>query len=360
VLQAPCSRVTVVLQSGAGRVLLVRAKPQLHQGGCRPELTIKVRRAGLAAACVLAGLAGCSADHPRGTPATEGPSASTPAPATAQPLSGHLLFSRWDDTTHTYASHHVSLADGSEQTQITMPGSQGGGRWSHSTNQIAVSVELKNDQVGTAIIDPEGKVIRVLKLPDKSLNMVCTVWSRDDRRLACETWDDADPDRAGIYTVRAADGKKVKRLTSSSAGNHDLAGDYSPDGHSIVFLRTVDGRTGPLMVMPVDGGEPRQIAEQAVEDSGRYSSDGRTVVASAEGVVLFLDVATGKIVNRIAEEGHVLFGPSWSPDGTHVVYGNTLSGQRVADLYVARPDGSDARNVTNTAVDSETVVDWGP
>jgi Tol biopolymer transport system component len=241
-----------------------------------------------------------------------------------------------------------------------MPGSQGGGRWSHSGKQIAVSIELANGRVSTAIINPKGKVVRVLKLPDKTLNMVCTVWSPDDRRLACETWELSNPDRAGIYTVRAVDGRKLKRLTSSSAGNQDLAGDYSPDGKNIVFKRTVDGNNGPLMVVPADGGEPRQIADQVVEDSGRYSPDGETVVTSSAGTIVFLNVATGKITDRIAEEGHDLFGPSWSPDGTRVAYLNTLSGQHMADIYTSHADASDTRNVTNTTSDSETIVDWGP
>jgi hypothetical protein len=198
-----------------------------------------LRVAGIATACLLSCLAACSANDPQGTPATESPFVSPSAsPPTAKPLSGHLLFSRWDDTTNAFASHHVSLADGSEETKIKMPGSQGPGRWSHSGKQIAVSIELDNDRVSTAIINPKGKVIRVLKLPDKTLNMVCGVWSPDDRRLACETWDDSNTDRAGIYTVRAVDGKKLKRLTSSTAGNQDLAGDYSPDGKKIVFKRT--------------------------------------------------------------------------------------------------------------------------
>jgi Tol biopolymer transport system component len=322
-----------------------------------------LRVAGLVTTCLLSGLAACSAATPQATPRTstsESPMMSASAsPTNPQSLSGHLLFSRWDNTTQAFASHHVSRADGSERTTIKMPGTQGDGRWSHSTQQIAASIELDHDQVGTAIIDAHGKVVRVLELPDKTINMVCNVWSRDDLRLACETWDDANPDRAGIYTVRAADGKEVKRLTSASAGNQDLAGDYSPDGRGIVFRRTVDGENGPLMVLPVDGGEPRQIADMTVETSGRYSPDGQTVVASIEGDIVFFDVASGKIVNRISEEGHTLFSPSWSPDGTWVAYLNTLYGEHRGEVYISHPDGSDARNITNTP-ESETVVDWGP
>jgi Tol biopolymer transport system component len=121
------------------------------------------------------------------------------------------------------------------------------------------------------------------------------------------------------------------------------------------------------MVVSADGGKPRQIADQIVEDSGRYSPDGETVVtstgesvaASITGTIIFLNVATGKIVNRIAEEGHFLFGPCWSPDGKHVAYLKTPLGQHMADIYISQPDGSDTRNVTNSP-DHETIVDWGP
>lgn len=41
--------------------------------------------------------------------------------------------------------------------------------------------------------------------------------------------------------------------------------------------------------------------------------------------------------------------PSWSPDGTHVVFHAEEDG--AADLFVARADGSDRRNLTRTAAD---------
>jgi hypothetical protein len=76
-----------------------------------------LRVAGIAMTCVLSCLAACSAKGPEGTPAADSPVLSAGAsPTTTRPLSGHLLFSRWDETANTFASHHVSLADGSEES----------------------------------------------------------------------------------------------------------------------------------------------------------------------------------------------------------------------------------------------------
>lgn len=47
-------------------------------------------------------------------------------------------------------------------------------------------------------------------------------------RLACEGWDDSDPSRAGIYTVRASDGSDPRRLTRQ----RDIPCEYSPMGRS--------------------------------------------------------------------------------------------------------------------------------
>jgi Tol biopolymer transport system component len=117
----------------------------------------------------------------------------------------------------------------------------------------------------------KGKVIPVFELlPTKRSNLVCTIWSPGDRRLACEGWDDSHPTRAGIYMVRSTDGKDLKRVTSTPVGQEDAAGSYSPDGKDIVLERTM-GEGGPLMVVPADGGKPRQISDQVVNDPGRYS-----------------------------------------------------------------------------------------
>jgi hypothetical protein len=114
----------------------------------------------------------------------------TESGATTSGLTGRLMFSRFDEGTHTFISTHVARADGSHETELPLPGPEGGGRWSRSGEEIALMTVLPDERIGTAIIALDGTVKRVLEIPDKSLNLVCVVWSPDDSRLACEGWDD--------------------------------------------------------------------------------------------------------------------------------------------------------------------------
>jgi Tol biopolymer transport system component len=237
-----------------------------------------------------------------------------------------------------------------------MPSEEAFGRWSRSGTTLAVPTFLPDERVGTAIITPDGKVERVLDLPSDGLNLVCTVWSTDDARLACEGWDDSDASRGGIYTVSSADGGDVTRRTTPPSGMNDLPGDFSPDG-TLVFKRyTGDEGNGPLMLVEADGGEPRQLSSTPMEDAGRFSPDGRSVVTSAGGRLEILDLE-GNVVHTISVPNQYLFGPVWSPDGSRIAFSMATAGP-FADIYTSLPDGTDRQQVTSTPA-NETNVDWG-
>ena len=214
---------------------------------------------------------------------------------------------------------------------------------------------LPDGRIGTAIIGSDGSVARVLAIPDPTLNVSCTVWSRDDTRLACESWDDANPSRGGIYTVRASDGGDLQRLTSPPDGFKDLPGDFAPDG-SFVFKRYPgDEGPGPLLLVDASGHEPRQLSPSAMEDAGRFSPDGSAIVTSAGGHLEVLDL-DGTVVHRIEVPGSSLFGPAWSPDGTRIAFSLSSSGP-FADIYTSLPDGTDRQQVTRTS-ENEIAIDW--
>jgi TolB protein len=264
------------------------------------------------------------------------------------------MFSRFDESTHTFLSTHLLRPDGTDETELVLPGPEGGGRWSHDGSRIAVMTILEDERIGTAIIERDGTVDRVLEIPDDTLNLVCTVWSPDDSRLACEGFADDDPSLVGIYTVRASDGQDLQRLTTTPAGMADFPGDYSPDGSQFVFTRAT-GEAGPLMVVSTGGGEPRSLSDGAY-DGGRFSPDGETVLTSAGGELVFMGL-DGEVISTIEETGAFLFGAVWSPDGEWIAYSRTVSGF-IADVFVGRSDGSDAWQVTHTSA-NEITVEWG-
>jgi TolB protein len=267
------------------------------------------------------------------------------------------LFSRFTEATHTFNAMFASAADGSGEVEVPMPWTEGGGRWSRSGELIAVPTQIEDGRVGTAILDGAGTVVRVLDIPDQTLSLPCVVWSPDDARLACEGWDDADPTRRGIYTVRSSDGGDLVRLTTPPAGMADFPGDWSSDDEIVFNRPTGDAESGPLFVVKESGGEPTELTSTVAGDSGRFSPDGSLVATSFGGVIQVLD-ATGSVVSSIDLQGSFAFGPAWSPDGEWLVFSAASSGF-MADLFVSRPDGSKLYQVTRTS-DNEITVDWGP
>jgi ABC-type Fe3+/spermidine/putrescine transport system ATPase subunit len=208
-----------------------------------------------------------------------------------------------------------------------------------------------------AIKGLDGTVLRELSIPDETLNLVGTIWSRDDTRLACEGWDDADPSRNGIYTVNASDGADGQRLTSPPDGKHDRPGDYSSAGLFVLKRHTGGEGPGPLMIVDAIGSGPRLLYDGPMEDAGKFSPDGQLVATSTNGTIMVIDL-DGVVRHNFGIEGSFAFGPAWSPDGNRIAFSLTKPGEFAADIYTGLPDGSDLQRVTSTA-ENEINVDWG-
>jgi dipeptidyl aminopeptidase/acylaminoacyl peptidase len=108
------------------------------------------------------------------------------------------------------------------------------------------------------------------------------VVSPDGRLVACvvsQVADDQKSYTSGIYLSR--DDAEVQRLTS---GKHkDAAPRFSPDGTQMVFTRVVDSKP-QLFVLPLSGGEPRQLTTlKSGVSNPQWSSDGTRVAFLSRG-----------------------------------------------------------------------------
>ncbi|MEO6059088.1 MAG: hypothetical protein ABIQ05_03845 [Candidatus Limnocylindria bacterium] len=244
--------------------------------------------------------------------------------------------------------------DGSDE-EILLAFDAQGSRWSPDGTKLSVVVESPQGLVFIGMVNPDGSDYVRFDSPDPTLGLGCFAWSPDGLRLACEGWDDTDPTRNGIYTVRASDGGDLIRVTTSPDGGHDIPGDYSPDGRQIVFWRE---QGNGLMLVNVDGSGERALTDRNL-GGGSWSPDGRTILADEDGSLWNVPIdgsGPSQIIIEDARDGSA-FGGSWSPDGGWIVFSLKV-GQGNADIYIMRKDGTDLRQITDTPLDEE-YADWG-
>ena len=109
--------------------------------------------------------------------------------------------------------------------------------------------------------------------------------------------------------------------------------DVSPDG-SLVAFKSAKAGTYDIWVVPVRGGEPRQVTSlPGREMAPRFSPDGHTIVfeADAGGTDvrdLYLVPAAGGDVTRLTDHPLDDRDPSWSPDGSRIYFTTQMFWER--------------------------------
>jgi hypothetical protein len=266
--------------------------------------------------------------------------------------SGKIVFGRFDPSFDDFVSYTID-PNGNGEAEL-LPGPHQLSRWSPDGGLIAIAV-VSGSRVFTATIRPDGSGYTELPVADPTLNLGCMLWSPDGMRLVCEAWDETDATRNGIYSISASDGSDLRRITSSPDGNHDLPGDYAPDGRLLFARIAPDRDNGQLMAIDPAGGEPEQLTP-VTYGNPRLSPDGQTILAEHDGVLHLIPLDGGP-TSTVHVDG-VAFGGSWSPDGAWIVFSLAPPGGK-ADVYRARPDGSELFQITSDPAQEE-FADWAP
>jgi TolB protein len=170
------------------------------------------------------------------------------------------------------------------------------------------------------------------------------------------------PGQTGIdpeLWVVGANGHGLKRLTNNNL--RDEAPAWSPDGKRIAFVRIGKGNHGQIWVISADGRGAHSLGFAGGEPA--WSSDG-TRLAFAHGrhgvaretVDLYIANADGSGLRRLTHEriGRVSHHPSWSPDGSSIVY---MKGN---GLWTIGVNGRGARQLTRSSTEDVDPDWWKP
>lgn len=130
----------------------------------------------------------------------------------------------------------------------------------------------------------------------------------------------------------------------------------SPDGQTLVVSQSPGRGTSEIHTLPVTGGTPRRITEQAPSWWHGWSPDGAELAYTCRRDDQFgiaTCPATGGNETVLITSAHHYDGPDYTPDGQWIWFNSDRSGKM--HLWRMRRDGSEAQEMTRG--DS---VDWFP
>ena len=299
-------------------------------------------------------------------------------PAGAQTGNLPILFQSTRDGDNFYHVYGMN-ADGSNPTSIGDPSSVGfWGRYSPNRQQIVFGrrVADPNSPVGFRyqifVMDADG-TNQVNISNDLMHHHNTPAWSPDGRiAFVSDPLDNSAPRDLWIMN---ADGSNRQLVYHSTGVFGAWYPSVSPDGTKIAF--SDDSRGGlnhdDIYVINPDGSNLRQLTNSPALDYGpNWSPDGTKIAFTRERVPSFTpgsiagngDIyvmnADGSNQIPLTNHGNDDFYPTWSPDGSKIVFnrGRGNANSEMIDVYVMNADGSNAVQLTHTPPFNNWVTDW--
>jgi Tol biopolymer transport system component len=305
------------------------------------------------------------------------------AQAKAPGPNGQIAFARDDPTVcskrECVSSFRVN-PDGRHE-ELLLAG-VGNPHWSPDGTQVAVLSDCTFEGLcSVTMVDLDTGATRDLPAPDPTVfneEFSCIVWSPDGTMLACEG-DSDTPGFTGIYTIRSSDGGGLTKVLPCAAGC--APSDFSPDGRRIVAGLLPKGQDQrELFTFKLNGTALRQITPSGTivdlhDGVASWSPSGKQILFGAHTdadhrTAVFVVNADGTGLHQLPIPGCgglrtdptsiACFDPSWSPDGTKIVFARSSPNFGTTAIYTANADGTRLSQVTTATNLRSGTPDWGP
>jgi TolB protein len=314
-----------------------------------------------------------------------GEKTATPTPA-ATPWevgTGQIVF---EDYTIAADQHQVWLADATGTRQLVRSQFDDA-RPSFSPDGSTVMFTRYGDPDQAYFVNLDGSHLRPLNCP-----ALCDpegdAWSPDGRRLAIDrafaplftsAFGEEEATNVSIWIVNA-DGTKLTEVTKNPGGSNreDHRAVWSPDGKRLAFARAnyaVNPQVMAIFTVAIDGTDLRQVTPWELDaNEPDWSRDGSLIAFSSPSASLqpgreqniFTIHPDGTGLKQLTthlpaspEGAQGTFDPSWSPDGTQLIFTHIPSFGGLADLYVIDRDGSNLHVLAKTPELNESHAVWG-
>jgi TolB protein len=235
--------------------------------------------------------------------------------------------------------------------------------WSANGQRIAYEAWGSDVDVWVASADGTGQTDLTNDPSAPDLN---PAWSPDGTRIAF--WKQ-NFDGTGALWVMDDDGSNQVALTDDTSQNSWPA--WSPDGRWIAFSSDRDGNLELYLIHP-DGTGLRRLTTSSTswEENPSWSPDGQWLAFDAcsaptypcpgsANYEIFRMHRNGTGRQRLTDDASIDANPSWSPDGTQIVFRSDRAATGT-EVWVMDADGSNPRQLTFAPFGGGVDPDWQP
>jgi Tol biopolymer transport system component len=285
------------------------------------------------------------------------------AEATPLPRTGKIVFSSLRDRTTSFDIYTIE-PDGSSLSQLTHESSiDVQPAWSPDGKKIAFAGG------GLYVMDPDGSNVRALTsfVCPGSSNVVSPTWSPDGKRVAFGG-DTAPND---ICTTELAGGYSTTPTNVTSSDEVDeTSPDFSPNGSQMCYYGDGTKSGYGIYIMKADGSDPTRLTDNRAGTECAWSPDGKKIAYTyhpdknpdrrkgAWPDEVYVMNADGSGKTNLTRNPEQDLNPSWSPDGTKVIFASDRDGD--FDIYTMDADGSNVAQVTVNSDVDDVDPEWQP